>query len=72
MEIRWQRLFDWMGRSRFRGKRLLILAMAVLFVAAIPFIFIFVVVPAFIFGFIAQSFSRTSSENDGDSRTAQA
>lgn len=72
MEKRWQRLFDWMGRSRFRGKRLLILAMAVLFVAAIPFIFLFVVVPAFIFGFISQSLSRIGNKNDADSRAAQA
>lgn len=72
METRWHRFFDWMSRSRFRGKRVLILAMATLFVLAIPFIFLFIVAPAFIFGFLSQALSKLSSRDDSDSRTAQA
>ncbi len=67
-----QRLLDWMGRSRFRGKRLVILAMAALFVLVIPFIFLFVVVPAFAFGFVTQAFSRFANNRDERGRAARA
>ncbi|WP_443969941.1 hypothetical protein [Sphingobium sp. CR28] len=67
-----QRLLDWMGRSRFRGKRLVILAMAALFVLVIPFIFLFVVVPAFAFGFVSQAFSRFANNRDERARAARA
>lgn len=66
-----QRLLDWMGRSRFRGKRLVILAMAALFVLVIPFIFLFVVVPAFAFGFVSQALSRFMNTGDDRARTAR-